>query len=188
MVEACDHTKLDRVGENEDYRRRYGCRLGGQCRGWTSRRKDHRYVTMNQLGSQCRQPVVMALGPAERDCDVLAVNVASLFQTRAKAGDVILKWLRGGAVEKPDHRHRWLLCERGERPRDANETGEEIASLHWRCPLADGSGYQRHSQRPVASGCDPVVRLRAVTVPLRSKTAAIVLMEPSRNSSPEEFD
>src|SRR6516165_1749162 len=132
MIEAGDHTKLDRVGENEDYRRRYGCRLRSQRRGRPSRRKDHRYVTMNQLSSERRQPVVMALGPAEHDCDVLAVNVTSLFQTRAKAGDVILKWLRGGAAKKPDHGRCRLLSARRERPRyrGATDKCDEFPSPH----------------------------------------------------------
>jgi integrase len=56
--------------------------------------------------------VVMAFGPAELDGDIPAINVTSLFQTRAKAGDVICKRLRRCSVKKPDQGHCRLLSAR----------------------------------------------------------------------------
>lgn len=70
-----------------------GC-LGGHDALRTPGRDQHRNLTAHQIGRHSGQPVVMALGPAKLDGNVLVVDVPSLFQTRAKAGDVVRKLLR----------------------------------------------------------------------------------------------
>jgi hypothetical protein len=97
-----------------------------------SSRDQHGYLPAHQIGCHSRQPVVTAFGPAKLDGDVLAVDVASLFQTRAEAGDVIHEWLRRRAVEKPDHRQHGLLGTRRKRPccRRTADKRDEFAPLH----------------------------------------------------------
>src|SRR5215467_1531934 len=78
----------------------------------------------------------MTFGPAKLDGDVLAVDVAGLFQTNPKARDIVRKWLRRGAVEEPNHRQSALLSARRERPRCGDATGErdEFPSPHGFAP------------------------------------------------------
>src|SRR6516165_5998831 len=85
----------------------------------------------------------MAFGPAKLDGDVLAIDVASLFQTGAKAGDVIRKWLRRCTVKKPDYGQWRLLSARCERPccSGAADKCDEFPSPHWP-PLKLQTGHR----------------------------------------------
>jgi hypothetical protein len=47
-------------------------------------RDDHRHLTMNQLRRQLWQAIVLALGLAEMDRDVLTFDVAQRLQARAE--------------------------------------------------------------------------------------------------------
>src|SRR5262249_21338394 len=72
----------------------------------------------------------MSLRPSVFDCDVLALDVAELRKP-ATEGDQEGP-IRRYRTEKPDHRHRWLLrarCERPCRSRAADER-DELAALH----------------------------------------------------------
>src|SRR6516162_53335 len=70
----------------------------------------------------------LAFGPRTCDCDVSALDVASLLQTIAERGHI--KCIAAGrrAVKEPDHWHRRLLRTRRERPRDrrAAECGQQF--------------------------------------------------------------
>ena len=75
------------------------------CR--TAARDDHGDLPANQLGRQRGQPIDLILGPAIFDRNVLALDIAGVFQALAKcradgpataSGDRLL--------EEPDHRHR----------------------------------------------------------------------------------
>src|ERR1700687_2221062 len=77
-VQASDESKLDRVASYpEDDRNRRSRRLCCQCRGSTAGRCNHVHPTTNQIGSECRQSIVVALSPAVFDRHILAVDVPS---------------------------------------------------------------------------------------------------------------
>src|SRR5262249_26542594 len=117
-TEACDEAIPDRVataGEND--RNRRGCRLGRECRAWSTGCDDHRHLTANQVCGQPRQPIVVALRPAIFDCHVLTLDEAGLFQALAERGYRVRKRVRRPAAQEPDHRRRRLLRARRERPR-----------------------------------------------------------------------
>src|SRR5262249_36728558 len=103
-------------------------RLGG---GGTGRGDDHN-LTSNQIGCQCRQPVIVAFCPAILDRRVLPLDVAGFLQSLAKRGRAERIPLCRCAIEKSDHWHRWLLRASRERPchRRAAEQADELAALH----------------------------------------------------------
>src|SRR6516164_6362298 len=79
----------------------------------------------------------MAFGPAKLDGDVLAVDIAGLFQTNPKARNIVRKWLRRGAVEEPNYRQSALLRTRSERPRYGGAADKcEPSMLAGRAPPA----------------------------------------------------
>src|SRR6516162_3608098 len=95
MAEASDEASVNRVDAAcENNRNGRSSPLGGYDAQCAPSRDQHRHLAAHQIRRHFGQPVVMALGPAELDGDVLAVEVASLFQACAKACDVILPRLR----------------------------------------------------------------------------------------------
>src|SRR5262249_23094769 len=72
------------------------------------------------------------LGPKIDDRDVLALDKAGVLQSLAKCAQKVRVEVRRRRTEHPDHRHRWLLCARGERPREgrAAEKRDERAASH----------------------------------------------------------
>src|SRR5947199_8358873 len=75
-VQASDESKLDRVASYPgDDRNRRSRRLCCKCRGSTAGRRNDAHLTTNQIGSERRQSIVMALGPAVFDRHILAVDV-----------------------------------------------------------------------------------------------------------------
>ena len=84
-VKAGHKPKLNRVERYpEDDWNLAGRRLRRQCRGGAG--GDNRgYLTANQLGRQCRQPVHLILGPAVFDRHVLAFDIAGLTDALAKS-------------------------------------------------------------------------------------------------------
>jgi hypothetical protein len=72
----------------------------------------------------------LALGPAEIDPHILAVDESSFAQTLPEGGEEWHKCLRRRAVKEPDHWHG-LLCARRERPRSRPAyQRDELAPLH----------------------------------------------------------
>src|SRR5262249_11357582 len=59
----------------------------------------------------------LIFGPAIRDHDALALDIAGLFESLAKGADAFREPVRRYAAEKPDHRDGRLLRMRRERPR-----------------------------------------------------------------------
>src|SRR5262249_59558798 len=98
----------------------------------TARRGDHSNLAPNQFTCQWRQSIKLILGPAVFDCDILALTKAAILKPLTKCAEEMR--VRGGrcTVKKSDHRHRWLLRARGERPRRrrAAEQRDELAPLH----------------------------------------------------------
>src|SRR4030095_6633464 len=64
---------------------------------------------------QCRQSIVLALGPTKFNRDILAFNVSGSVQAVTKRGDVRRPRSRRLAGEKPDYRDRPILRTRRER-------------------------------------------------------------------------
>ena len=88
--EAGDKTVLHRVVANtEDDRDRRGCRFGRQRRSHTLGYCDHGDLPANQIGRQLRQPMDLILGPAVQDRNVLALDIAGVFQALAKAAQTV---------------------------------------------------------------------------------------------------
>ncbi len=114
--EAGDKSEPDRVfGDDEHDGDRRGRRLGRQCRSEISG-GDHRDLSANQFGRQRRQSIELSVGRAIFDRHVLALGEANVFEALAKPAHTVRNRVRRCGVEEPDHRHRWLLRPRRERP------------------------------------------------------------------------
>jgi len=69
--EARDQAELHRIDSGSEHdRNRRGCRLRGCCRNMVG--DDDARLATNQFGGQCRQSVVLLVGPAVFDGDILA--------------------------------------------------------------------------------------------------------------------
>jgi hypothetical protein len=77
-----------------------------------------RHLTANQIGSQLRQSIVLAVRPSEFDCHVAAFDKAGLAKALAERTHALPGGVRWCSVEEPDHRQRRLLSARRKRPRN----------------------------------------------------------------------
>jgi hypothetical protein len=111
--------------EDDRYRRRR--RLG---RSYRTTRVDHRRLSMHKLGRHYRQPVVLIFSPPILDCNVLALNEASLLKAPPKCDHERRERSVRSAVKYSNQR-AWLLRARRERPRSrrAAQKRDELASL-----------------------------------------------------------
>src|ERR1700738_2356417 len=83
-----------------------------------------------QVSSQSRQSIVMTLRAEIFNRYISTLDVARYRQPLTKCGqEAAIERYR---AEEPDHRHRWLLRARGERPGDGRpaEKRDEVASCH----------------------------------------------------------
>src|SRR5262245_11247173 len=72
---------------------------------------------MDQIGRQCRQPIVLLLRPAILDGDIPTLDKASFAQAMAEGAQPARVPVGGCAAEIPDHRQPSLLRPRRNRPR-----------------------------------------------------------------------
>ena len=94
-------------------------------------RDNQRNLAAEQVGRQLRHEIVLSLGPAEVDEDILPLYIAGLPQSLAKRGNQVRERSGRPAVQKPND--RLLLRTRRDRPSGhAAEKGDEIASSHCR--------------------------------------------------------
>src|SRR5262249_36029777 len=130
--EAGHKTKLDRVPRDTEYdwdRRSY--RFGRARRRPAAGDSDHRHWAANQIGHQCRQPIVLALQPVVLDSDVLPFDVTGFLETFTECGHITRADFRRPRVKKTDHWHRRLLRPRRQRPcHRAAEQRDELAAFH----------------------------------------------------------
>src|SRR5215470_10141000 len=93
-------------------------------------RSDHRDLTAYQIGCEVGQYIVLVLRPAILDHDILALDVAGFANALPEWGQIACTISKRRAAEESNHRHRWLLRARRERPyhRCAAEERNEIAS------------------------------------------------------------
>src|SRR5262249_6892207 len=132
-VEAGDEAQSDWIsaGPEDDWNCR-GCRLGRHCPWSAAGRRDHGHLTCNQISRHRRQSVIVALRPTIFDQDILTFDVAEFTEPFAERGDVVSIRVGPCATQQADHRHRWLLRARRERPRSrrAAEQRDELAARH----------------------------------------------------------
>src|SRR5262249_45950023 len=82
-VEAAYEPEIHRVIAGREYDRyRRGCGLRRQRR--RAIRGDHRHLSLNQIGHQRLKPIILSLGPAIFDRDVLTLNETCFLQTLAE--------------------------------------------------------------------------------------------------------
>ena len=135
-VQAGDKPELDRVAAAvEDNRNRlrslpWPLVLQETIRG------NHGHLATNQIGRQCRQAIVLALGPGIFDRYVLALDIAGFTQALPERAQACSEQFRRFALKEPDHRHRRLLRPRRERPRNrrAAKKRDELPPPHVRLP------------------------------------------------------
>jgi hypothetical protein len=73
----------------------------------------------------------LILGEAVCDRDVLALDIARVFEALAECAQAVLERIRRCGVEEADHWHRRRLRARRERPRRrAADQSDEIAPFH----------------------------------------------------------
>ena len=91
-------------------------------------RGDRRDPAANQVDHQRGQQLGFIVRPPVVHDDVLALDIAGLLEPLAKCPQIVRLIVGRLAVEEPDHRHRRLLCTRGERPRSrrAAEQSDKI--------------------------------------------------------------
>ncbi len=86
--ETGDESPRDGIAAaGEDDRDRRGRRLGGADHDVAAARDDHLRLAADQISRQFRQPIIMALRPAEFDRQVAPLDIAGFVQCRAKRGD-----------------------------------------------------------------------------------------------------
>ena len=73
-------------------------------------------LTANEMCRHLRQPVILTVGPAIIDLDVLALDIVGFAQRLAERGNLERGIFCRPAAEKPDHLHPTLLRARHERP------------------------------------------------------------------------
>src|SRR5262249_30880167 len=117
-VEAGDKPQLDRVVTAGEHDRNCRCRLFGCQRGPdASRRSDDADLMPNQVADECRQSIVLTLGPAIFDRNVLPLDVSALLQSLMECRECIGGLAGGPTAEKADHGQHRLLRARREWPR-----------------------------------------------------------------------
>jgi hypothetical protein len=85
-VEAGDKSQLHRVtAAVEDNRNCRGRSFSRECRWRASHYGDEGHAAAHQVGRQFWQPAIVIVRPAEFDCRVATIDVASFAQPLAKA-------------------------------------------------------------------------------------------------------
>jgi hypothetical protein len=84
----------------------------------SSGRDDHGNLATNQIGRQLRHPTELILTPPVYDRHVLALDISRVFEALPKSAQKAPDSVRRSGIEESDHRHRRLLCARGQRPCD----------------------------------------------------------------------
>src|SRR6476619_4489749 len=117
-VQAGEQASLDGIdASTENDRNCCGCAFGRERSSRASWRGNNSYPTTDQIRRHFWQTIEYMVRPTIFDRHVLALEIAGFTQTFAERLDEICAWLRRPSGEITDHRHRWLLRPRRERPR-----------------------------------------------------------------------
>src|SRR5262249_52877817 len=134
-ADAGNESRGDRVGAGrKDDRDRRGCSPCGQRGERPTACENDRDLLFDQLRCHRLEPVILVIGPAIFDCDVLALNIASFGQAFAERGDQERILLGCRAVENADN-GPGLLRAQGLRTEDrcrrrTTEQSDERAPFH----------------------------------------------------------
>jgi hypothetical protein len=144
--EVGDKTKPDRVlRDTEDDWDRRCCSFGREHSGRAAGRGNHGHLSLDQIGHQRRQAIVVALQSVVLDRHVLAFDIADFVEAFAESGHITRVGVGRPVSNKPDHRQRRLLRSRGERPRDCPAT-----KRGYKLPSSDA---EYHLPRPRWGSC-----------------------------------
>src|SRR5262249_4889865 len=116
---GCEGRPRHRKDEGSVGGRRFGP-PGGRS---PAARHNHGHLTVNQFGRKLWQSIVLAFRPAIFNLQVLALDIAYLFQSLAERAQTDRVHFTRCVAEEPDHRHRLLRACR-ERPRDGRAAEE----------------------------------------------------------------
>ncbi len=144
-IEACDNPEFDRVAahsENDRDRPRYDC-LGFDDGNRTTGCDQHIHIAGNQISSERRQSIKVALCEARFNPDVLAFGEPSLLQTLSKRSDDVRGITGGSTTEIANDQISRLLRPRRERPyrRHATEKCNDLAPPHSCTQTPDSALY-----------------------------------------------
>ena len=132
-IETGDMTHSDGIGRgSEDDRNDLGGRDRRPGGDVAAAGQDDRDLAADEIGRQCRQPIVLTLGPAIFDGQVAALDEARVAQAPVESRHIPRPIRRRHAVKRANHRHRWLLCSCRERPCHCRtaEQRDELAPFH----------------------------------------------------------
>jgi hypothetical protein len=105
-IEARDEPRRDRIAATfKNNRDLGGRRLGSERRCGAARSKDDSNPLTDEISGQCRQSVIVTVGPAIFNRHVPPVDIAALAQSLPERGYKRCIRARRGAAEKADHRH-----------------------------------------------------------------------------------
>jgi hypothetical protein len=130
-AETGDEALLHRVttvGEDDRYGR--GRSLRRSYRHESIDRNNHGHLTLNQVRDEPRYALKLTSCPPVFDRRVLALHEAGFLQALVKCSKKGGRRVGIPGMDEPDHRHRWLLCARRNRPgrcRAAAKQDEEFA-------------------------------------------------------------
>ena len=117
-----------------------------QCRN-VVRGDDHRDPAANQIGRKLRHPLVLIVGEAVYDCNVVAFYIGGLLQALAECAQTVRDRVRRCVVEKSDQGHSLLRSrrERQSRRRAADKRDELAPSYveHGASPPLQGPRRQQ---------------------------------------------
>jgi hypothetical protein len=93
-------------------------------------------LSLNKIGRQCGQTIVLTVRPPIFDRYILRVDVPGLLQTLKKGTEHGREALRRSTIQKTEHWQSSLLRTRHERPRSrySSRRFDEIASSHCLAP------------------------------------------------------
>src|SRR5262249_17503295 len=145
-VQTIDEAHLDRIAaDSENNWNRSRCRLGGYRRVVRHCGND-RHSAPDQVASERRKPISLALGRSVLDYYILAFDIANLTQALAEFSQPMHVSFEWCGAEKRDHRYRRLLRARSERPSGCGsaEKLDELPSSH--APLSSKRyrAYERY--------------------------------------------
>ena len=139
--EAGDKTEPDRVfADTEDDGDRRRRSFGRECGRADAGRGDHRHLTPDQIGHQCRYAIVLAFQPMVLDRHVLAFDGAGFVETFAKRNPIARRAIRRSGIDKSDHRQRRLLRAHGARAKQ-RRCRRRAAQRGQKCAPADAGDH-----------------------------------------------
>src|SRR6516225_2848120 len=131
-IEAGDKPDLHRIAAGYEHdRNRRGCRLCRLCGRVAAGGDDDGHWAARELDRICRQPVIVALGPAKFERYILTFSISRFFQSLTECSDKIIGLAGASAADPSYHRQCRLLGACRERPRRrAPKQRDEIAPSH----------------------------------------------------------